>query len=116
LFLIVPSLTWSQGTGNLYIVDGYNSRLRMVRSSGNITTVGGNGTGGYSGDGGLATSAQPLHPYGARVGSTGNLYIAEVLARYPPLTASFLERRFWQTSELPTILAERNPKMWPSLG
>src|SRR5438132_13312214 len=44
--------------GNLFIVDTYNSRVRKVTADGVISTVAGNGTFGYSGDGGPATSAQ----------------------------------------------------------
>ncbi len=65
-------------SGNLYIADSDNRRVRMVSvSSGNITTVAGNGTYGYSGDGGAATSAAMTLPYGVAVDSSGNLYIAD---------------------------------------
>jgi uncharacterized protein (TIGR03437 family) len=60
--------------GNLYIADGY--RVRKV-SGGVITTVAGNGTEGFSGDNGPATSAQ-IGPAGVAVDSAGNLYIADV--------------------------------------
>src|SRR5579863_3907059 len=43
--------------GDLFIADAFNNRVRKV-SNGIITTVAGNGTGGYAGDGGSATSAQ----------------------------------------------------------
>ncbi|MGD0500985.1 MAG: putative Ig domain-containing protein, partial [Bryobacteraceae bacterium] len=65
------------GSGNLYIADTMNSRIRKVSSSGIITTVAGNGTFGYSGDGGPATGAQFNHPVGVAVDSSGNLYIAD---------------------------------------
>lgn len=63
--------------GNLYIADTLNNRLRKVDTSGNISTVAGNGTDGYSGDGGPAISAQLSGPFGVRVDSLGNLYIAD---------------------------------------
>jgi hypothetical protein len=44
--------------GNLYIADAGNNRVRKVLADGTITTVAGNGTYGYSGDGGPATSAR----------------------------------------------------------
>ncbi len=64
-------------TGNLYIADSDNYRIRMVNPSGTITTIAGNGTQGFSGDGGPATSAQLDNPYGVAVDSAGNLYIAD---------------------------------------
>jgi sugar lactone lactonase YvrE len=64
-------------TGNLYIADKINNRIRRVGTSGNITTVAGNGTVGYAGDGGLATSAELYYPTGVAVDSAGNLYIAD---------------------------------------
>jgi uncharacterized protein (TIGR03437 family) len=62
--------------GNLYIADWQNNRIRMV-SNGVITTVAGNGTRGFSGDGGAATSAQLAYPQSVAVDSAGNLYIAD---------------------------------------
>jgi uncharacterized protein (TIGR03437 family) len=62
--------------GNLYIADSYNNRIRKV-SNGVIATVAGNGTGGFSGDNGPATSAQLNYPAGVAVDSAGNLYIAD---------------------------------------
>src|SRR5208282_3015356 len=63
--------------GNLYIVDYDNQRIRKVDASGIITTVAGNGTGGYSGDNGPATSAELFEPYSVAVDSAGNLYIVD---------------------------------------
>ena len=65
--------------GNLYIADTGNSRVRKVSSDGIITTVAGNGTSGYSGDGGPATSAQLRGPAGLALDASGNLYIADHL-------------------------------------
>src|SRR5580698_1358103 len=48
-------------SGNLYIADSVNERIRKI-SGGSITTVAGNGTGGYSGAGAVATSAELLGP------------------------------------------------------
>jgi uncharacterized protein (TIGR03437 family) len=64
-------------SGNLYIADTSNRRIRKVASNGTITTVAGNGRIGYSGDGGPATSAQVNWPMGVAVDASGNLYIAD---------------------------------------
>ena len=64
--------------GNLYIADSNNQVIRRVdASSGTITTAAGNGTPGYSGNGGPATSAQLTYPSGVAVDAAGNLYIAD---------------------------------------
>jgi trimeric autotransporter adhesin len=62
--------------GNVYIADTANSRVREV-SGGTITTVAGNGTPGYAGDGGAATSAQLYSPVGLAFDPKGSLYIAD---------------------------------------
>ena len=62
--------------GNVYIADGTN-RVRRVGSDGIITTIAGNGTAGYSGDGGPATQASLNIPYGVAVDANRNVYIAE---------------------------------------
>jgi DNA-binding beta-propeller fold protein YncE len=64
-------------SGNLYIADYSNSRIRRVSTSGIITTFAGTGSAGYSGDGGSATSAQFYGPYGVVIDSSSNLYIAD---------------------------------------
>ncbi len=61
----------------LYITDGNNHRVRKVASDGTISTVVGKGTAGFSGDGGLATSAQLNLPLGVVVDSAGTLYISD---------------------------------------
>lgn len=64
-------------SGNLYIADVQNHRIRKVDASGIITTFAGTGVAGYGGDGGLATSAQLDGPYGLTFDAIGNLYIAD---------------------------------------
>ncbi len=64
--------------GNLYLADQNNHRIRRIDgATGIITTVAGNGTIGFSGDGGAATSAQLRYPTGVAVDGDGNLYIAD---------------------------------------
>lgn len=65
--------------GNIYIVDGAHSRIRKVSGDGIITTVAGNGTEGFSGDGGPAVAAQLDYPISVAVDSVGNLFISEGL-------------------------------------
>ena len=62
--------------GNIYIAQANNHRIRKVDTSGIITTVAGNGSAGYRGDGGPATEARLYHPWGVAVDGAGNLYIA----------------------------------------
>jgi uncharacterized protein (TIGR03437 family) len=62
--------------GNLFIADYINNRLRRVSEDGIITTVAGNGTLGYSGDGGPATDAALAQLTGVAVDGMGNLFIA----------------------------------------
>jgi len=65
-------------SGNFYIADTFNQRIRKVNiSDGKISTVAGNGTQGFSGDGGPATSAQLTNPMGVAFDSNGNLYITD---------------------------------------
>lgn len=63
--------------GNLYIGDGLNNRVRKVNTSGIISTIAGNGSCGFSGDGGLATAAKLCNPNGLAFDSKSNLYIAD---------------------------------------
>jgi hypothetical protein len=76
-------------SGNLYIADLFNNCIRKVTAStGIITTVAGNRTGGYIGDGGAATAAELVQPEGVALDSSGNLYIADGNNRIRMVTAS----------------------------
>ncbi len=61
---------------NLYIADWGNHVIRRINSSGIITTVAGNGGGGYDGDGGQATNAK-LNPTDVAVDQNNSMYIAD---------------------------------------
>ncbi len=65
------------GQGNLFIADRGNHRIRKVSPDGSITTVAGTGVAGFSGDGGLATSAQFNFPGDMVVGRGGSLIIVD---------------------------------------
>ena len=65
------------GSGNLYIADVSNDRIRRVDVGGTIRTIAGNGSRGHSGDGGLAVQAQLAAPVGVALDSNGILYIAD---------------------------------------
>ncbi len=64
-------------SGNLYIPDSGNNRVRVVNTSGNINTFAGNGTPAYLGDGSAATSAELYSPLGVACDPAGNVYIAD---------------------------------------
>lgn len=68
----------ADGAGNLFVADQFNHRIRKIAANGTISTVAGNGSGGFSGDGGLAVNAQINTPTGVFVDTLGNLYIADV--------------------------------------
>ncbi len=69
-------------TGNMYFADATNSVVRKINLAGVITTVAGNNTFGYSGDGGDATNAQLNTPTGVFVDTGGNLFIADYANQY----------------------------------
>ena len=75
-------------SGNVLIADTINSRIRVVAArtgtfygqtmtAGDIYTIAGNGTDGYTGDGGPATAAQVFEPTGMVVDGAGNMLIAD---------------------------------------
>jgi polygalacturonase len=65
--------------GNMYIADTKNNAIRKVDTSGIITTIAGNGSAGYSGDGALATQSTLNGPNAVVADAAGNLYIADSL-------------------------------------
>ena len=69
-----PASVAVDGSGNLYIADTFNHRIRKLDSSGTITTIAGSGERGF---GGPAVYAQLRFPWGVATDGTGNLYIAD---------------------------------------
>ena len=64
--------------GNIFLADANDHRVRKVTSDGMISTVAGDGSPGFRGDGGPATASRLRTPYGIAVDSAGNLYIADL--------------------------------------
>jgi hypothetical protein len=76
------SLSYPEGvaldsSGNLLIADSGNNVIRKVDTNGIITTVAGNGSAGYSGDGSPATNASLSGPYSVALGTLGRLFISD---------------------------------------
>ncbi len=65
-------------TGNVYIADWYNARIRKVTPGGKIFTIAGTGTQGYSGDAGPATAAKINYTNRIAVDRIGNIYLTDV--------------------------------------
>jgi hypothetical protein len=64
--------------GDLFIVDAYNNAIReVVKATGNMVTVAGDGNAGYTGDGGPASSAELNTPYGVAVDTMGDIFIGD---------------------------------------
>jgi gliding motility-associated-like protein len=65
-------------SGNMYVADYFNHRLRKIDGvTGIISTIAGNGTAGFSGDGGLAVTAQINNPSDIIVDAAGNIYFVD---------------------------------------
>jgi len=64
-------------SGNVYISDRSNKKIRKITASGIISTIAGTGTSGATGDGGSATSATLNFPTGVAVDLSGNVYISD---------------------------------------
>jgi len=75
--LSTPTAVAIDGSGNLFIADNGNKRIRKVDTTGVITTVAGTGTSGYTGDNGSALNAEIGNVYGIACDNQGNLYIAD---------------------------------------
>jgi len=87
--ILSPGAIAIDGLGNLYIADTENHRIRKVTTDGMIATIGGTGTAGFSGDGGMATAAQFNFPDSLAVDLQGTIYVSDkVNARVRRITAA----------------------------
>ena len=75
--LVQKTPVTSDAAGNFYIADPDQNRVFKVDTSGQLTVVAGVGVSGFSGDGGLATSASLSAPVGVALDGAGNLFIAD---------------------------------------
>lgn len=73
-----PESLAAASDGSLLLLDGYNHSIFRIDPDGRVKRVAGNGTPGFSGDGGQASQAQLFRPADIRLDSSGNLYISEV--------------------------------------
>lgn len=64
-------------SGNLFVAEEGNNCIRKITAGGIISTIAGNGTAGYSGDGGPAVSAKLSQPVGIAIDGAGNIYVSE---------------------------------------
>lgn len=78
--------------GNVYVADGQNVRIRKIDAAGTIHTIAGNGTPGYSGDGGPATSASMTPWHGLAVDKYGNVFFVNSHAM-PPAMPEYVVRK-----------------------
>jgi trimeric autotransporter adhesin len=72
-----PSAVAVSAVSGVSISDTNNQRIRQINSAGIISTVAGNGTPGFAGDGGAAASAQIAFPEALATDASGNLYFAD---------------------------------------
>ena len=77
--LRAPSGLAVDAPGNVYISELLANRIRRINRDGTIATIAGNGSAGFSGDGGTATAASLDGPLGIAFDAAGNLYIADSL-------------------------------------
>ena len=93
--LVHPGALDIDSSGNLYIADLRDHRIRKVDAAGIITTIAGTGVPGFSGDGGPALHAQIWNPFGLAVDGAGNVFIAD--------TANYRIRKIDDTGRITTV-------------
>lgn len=72
-----PTAVMQDASGNTYLTDTEQSRIRRISAQGNITTIGGTGANGFSGDSGLAVNARINRPTGLVIDGQGNVYFSD---------------------------------------
>ena len=75
--LFNPYFVALDSTGNVYVSESSNHRVRKIDTSGTITTIAGTGERGYAGDGGPATQAEFDSPRGIGVNWLGEIFVAD---------------------------------------
>jgi len=94
-------------TGNIYIADTHNHRIRRIDTTGTITTIAGS-TSGFSGDNAPASAASLALPHGLTLDATGNIYIAD--------TANHRIRRIDATTGTITTIAGQGTQTFSGDG
>src|SRR5579862_5790331 len=100
-----PGGTVVDPSGALFIVDGSNNRIRVV-SGGVISTVAGNGTAGYAGDGGAPLQAEFDSPFPITLDYAGNLYVGDGV-----VTGDTTEDRVREISGVAAPLTKQTPSI-----
>jgi len=72
-------VAFDKNSGSLYVADPYNAYIWKLTSAGALSIYAGNGTSGFSGDGGPATKAALGQPAAVAVDGQGNIYIADYI-------------------------------------
>jgi uncharacterized protein (TIGR03437 family) len=96
-----PIAVAADSSGNIYIADDTDNRIRRVDKNGIISTFAGTGVPGFSGDLGQANVAQLNTPMGIALDSKGNMYVAD--------EGNFVIRRISADGTINTIAGNGNP-------
>lgn len=72
-----PGSAFMDAAGNIWVADNLHNRIRKVNAAGIVSSVAGNGTAGYSGDGGPATAAKINGAVDVVVDAAGSFYISD---------------------------------------
>jgi trimeric autotransporter adhesin len=128
--LTQPSVVAVDGRGNLVFADIYNSRIRVVAvatgtfygqamTAGDIYTIAGDGTAGFAGDGGPATSAELWLPRGVAVDQAGNVLIGDSVNNRVRLVAASTGRFYGQAmtaGDIYTVAGNGTPRFSGAAG